>query len=437
MVAVVSTAGVVDWSLTLSSALSTSFRVPLITALTDGTFIVAWESIDWVLGESAIVAHRVDSDGFLFWGSVPQTLDYSPGEFDVGPEVTATTDGAFVLTWVRDGATGLTPHDLFAQKFDGGPTAQWNGGQPLLIDDSDDTWEEHRVIADNAGGVAITWERWAAGEARVQWLTTTGFERFGFEGLRPAQPSGLTERLPSITFLGPEQLLVVWCADQGATFGGVFAQLISESGQWQWGLDGVTVAPVDGLLETDVRVAGSSDRGRVAYFAPPAAGMDEQLHVIEVDATGALTWSQPAVACAISSSKADLTILSGADDSSYITWSEDRLGGANQDVFAQNVNPDGSLGPPPARFVRGECSGDGVYDITDAIVLLAHLFGTAPLPNCPDACDRDDDGALVVTDVIWMLGELFGGGFVPPPAPGCNADTTPDSLDCPTPSACP
>jgi hypothetical protein len=95
-------------------------------------------------------------------------------------------------------------------------------------------------------------------------------------------------------------------------------------------------------------------------------------------------------------------------------------------------------GPIPAPFLRGEASGDGRLDLTDAIIVLDRLFlGGGPLP-CGDAADVTDDGKIDLSDPIALLGSLFlGAGQVPPPGPdACGADTTPDELTCSIPPDC-
>lgn len=69
------------------------------------------------------------------------------------------------------------------------------------------------------------------------------------------------------------------------------------------------------------------------------------------------------------------------------------------------------------RFHRGDASGDGALDLTDALVTLAYLFDGGPAPPCAEAADVQGDGRLDVTDALATLAYLFLGG-PPPAAPG-------------------
>lgn len=87
-------------------------------------------------------------------------------------------------------------------------------------------------------------------------------------------------------------------------------------------------------------------------------------------------------------------------------------------------------------FVRGDCNGDQVVEISDAVYQLASLFipGSPPVP-CEDACDGNDDGGLDISDVVFGLAYLLipGSPVPPPPSPGCGEDPTADPLACNSP----
>ena len=85
-----------------------------------------------------------------------------------------------------------------------------------------------------------------------------------------------------------------------------------------------------------------------------------------------------------------------------------------------------SAGTAEPVFKRGDVDASGTPDITDAIVVLGHLFLGDPRPPCFDAADSDDSGSLDITDAVFLLGHLFL-GEASPPAPGpesCGTDPT-------------
>ncbi len=88
------------------------------------------------------------------------------------------------------------------------------------------------------------------------------------------------------------------------------------------------------------------------------------------------------------------------------------------------------VGGGEARFTRGDVTGDGQENLSDAVRILRHLFAAMPLA-CTDAADVNDDGRLNVADAAALLGYLFAGGDPPPaPFPNEGVDPTADELGC-------
>ena len=83
-------------------------------------------------------------------------------------------------------------------------------------------------------------------------------------------------------------------------------------------------------------------------------------------------------------------------------------------------------------FVRGDINGDGKPDLTDAVLLLGHLFLNNPATlDCLKSADCDGNGATDISDPIFLLGYLFlGGSRPPPPHPGCGTEGKATPLSC-------
>jgi hypothetical protein len=81
--------------------------------------------------------------------------------------------------------------------------------------------------------------------------------------------------------------------------------------------------------------------------------------------------------------------------------------------------------PGPARFLRGDCNGDGFLRgfIDEAVFLLNFNFLGRAQPPCLAACDVNGDGAVEgqVTDALYLLNYAFLGGSAPVgPFPDCG-----------------
>jgi hypothetical protein len=121
-------------------------------------------------------------------------------------------------------------------------------------------------------------------------------------------------------------------------------------------------------------------------------------------------------------------------------WSDACSLGVTGDWVVHVVYRQTNCGVSDPEFIRGECNGDALVNIADAISLLAYLFPSGPPPvlPCVDACDANDDAALNIADAVALLGALFGSPTIPlPPPTVCGLDPLPDVLDCASAAACP
>lgn len=90
-------------------------------------------------------------------------------------------------------------------------------------------------------------------------------------------------------------------------------------------------------------------------------------------------------------------------------------------------------------FVRGDVNLDGTVMISDAVMILNHLFAaTPPTLACEKAADLDDCGNINISDAVYTLFFLFSGGPAPQsPYPSCGPDPSLDSLSCVSSPPCP
>ncbi|MGE3166175.1 MAG: hypothetical protein AB7O52_14810 [Planctomycetota bacterium] len=74
-------------------------------------------------------------------------------------------------------------------------------------------------------------------------------------------------------------------------------------------------------------------------------------------------------------------------------------------------------------FIRGECNGDGTYDIADGVFTLNFLFQGGSTSSCVEACDANNDGTVDSADAVYTFTYQFFDGPAPAaPFPGCGID---------------
>jgi hypothetical protein len=88
-------------------------------------------------------------------------------------------------------------------------------------------------------------------------------------------------------------------------------------------------------------------------------------------------------------------------------------------------------------FRRGDVDANARVNLTDAIVLLQHLFGRAAAPPCASAADANDNGNLEIGDGLAILLYVFlGQETLAEPLASCGVDPTWDDLGCAAYRAC-
>ena len=88
--------------------------------------------------------------------------------------------------------------------------------------------------------------------------------------------------------------------------------------------------------------------------------------------------------------------------------------------------------PPPAGipFVRGDVDANARVELTDALVLLNHLFLTGIEPSCLASADIHGDGRLNLTDAVSLLNFLFLGSGIKPEPSECGQRGGASELSC-------
>ena len=128
------------------------------------------------------------------------------------------------------------------------------------------------------------------------------------------------------------------------------------------------------------------------------------------------------------------TDVLGWQASGFLPVGENRLvlvGLNGEGSIVDTVEITVTVTPGRGLFIRGDADVNGEPNVTDAVVVLRHLFQGASAPPCLDAADADDTGVLDLTDAVYLLRALFQGGTAPPaPYPERGTDVTADELDC-------
>ena len=124
---------------------------------------------------------------------------------------------------------------------------------------------------------------------------------------------------------------------------GIYGQKLTSTGTRLWATSGMVFIEIS---QTDVypEAARHSPTDVVVFYSQEVSGMDYQLKAFRVDTDGGYLWTpNQEMICSVVSEKVHVETNNFANNQWIMAWEDDRDG--EKDIYAQNIQLDGSLGP--------------------------------------------------------------------------------------------
>jgi hypothetical protein len=196
---------------------------PAVTALSNGGFVVTWNSNGQDGDSGGVYGQRYDGVGQPQGDEFQVNTYTSSSQFD--PAVTALNDGGFVVTWSSGNQDGAGGYGIYGQRFNSSGTAQ--GDEFRVNTYTTNNQLESAVTALNDGGFVVTWSSY------YQDGSYNGVYGQRYDG--SGQPQGDEFRVntytasdqsqPAVTALSDGGFIVTWSsADQDGSNYGVYGQ---------------------------------------------------------------------------------------------------------------------------------------------------------------------------------------------------------------------
>ncbi|HEX4958459.1 MAG TPA: T9SS type A sorting domain-containing protein [Lacibacter sp.] len=221
--------------------------------------------------------------------------------------------------------------------------AQWNSDVTVNNPICTAAGEQYNAIIapDGAGGAIIAWSDNRSGNFDIyaQRINASGAVQWATDGVVICAASG-DQFFPVIISDGNGGAIISWTDyrnDVSFTNTDIFAQRINASGAVQWTVNGIAVCN-NNTNQRSVRLAAFGSGGAVFTWSDDRNGTtNSDIYAQAVDGSGNFLWTVNGVAvCTSSSYQIDPVLISDGSTAVTIVWLDNRSG--NYDIYAQKLN---------------------------------------------------------------------------------------------------
>ena len=309
---------------------------PKIAGSSDGGVVVAWtQDVDTRV-------QKLDANGTPVWASdvvlSPGTGSYSASDLH------GAGDGA-ILSFIHQTGGFGSPRHIIAQKFDGSGSLLWGSAHVSVFDGGSVQFGNFPTfILDGDGGAVFSWYDAATSslQCSVQRILTTGVEAFPHNGVVVSTIASRVRVSPSVDF-DPmtEEVFAFWKEQTTSqSQAGVYGQKIDVNGVRQWTDAGAMVVALSSDDINNIET-WAVDGGAMVFWDRAPAFAQDRIYGARLDASGTIDLPTFDVASVVSN-KSRLQVREGALGFAILAWQDGRTDAS--DVYAQNINADGSLG---------------------------------------------------------------------------------------------
>ena len=337
----------------LSEPVNANFEpAPKVTYTNAGNFVVGWLKSGAV---DALCFQKISADGQVMWGESGVMLNPAADHSLSAPDlIPADADNAIAIWKDSTGPFWAPTTWLYTQKFAPDGSALWNPSGVVIYNAGHmSAWTYPEIIPDGSNGAFYTWydsPTSANFEVWVMHVDANGSLIFPVNGIQASTNS--MDRLhmnPAISYLpNSDELFTFWVEENGGQNQyGLYGQKFSPTGARLWTNSGMEFLPLTGEQISFVRSVAAENKIYVGYFQSPAV-MNTSVKAFRIFSDGSFQWQSQLLSAAELGSKDDLLMVMNTEHRAFLAWTDDRSG--SYDIYAQNVNPDGTLGsqvPPP------------------------------------------------------------------------------------------
>jgi hypothetical protein len=376
---------------------------PQVAVSTTGDYFVGWSQGD------AFWLQRLSANGVPQW-SPAKHVGPSSGSYLLS-DLETSGGGTVIALWVHYTGGYSSPRYLYTQKYTASGAPAW-GLTPVIVFDGGSVQMGYfpNFVTDGSGGAVYGWYDVAGTRnCYVQHVNALGVELFPHNGVAASTLANRIRLSPSVAYNPASgEIFLFWTeSNLTQTQWGLYGQRFSSAGTRLWTNSGLQLLPLSGQQNAFVTtmIAGS---GATVFYVDD----DGPAHLVaaRVDESGNLVWpGAPLMVCSTPSGKWGLDVVRTPSGMPVVAWADQRIDSGN--IYAQNVNPDGSLGLP--AFLVGDLNCDGVVDFGDINPFVLALVNPAAYEATYPTCrllhaDINGNGSVGFDDINPFVALLAG-----------------------------
>jgi Secretion system C-terminal sorting domain len=317
-----------------------------IMVASNGDVVFGWMS------DSVVNLRRINPAGADVWD--PAIIEIS-SEFPVSiPRFAPTSDGGFLLQYlVAQGSMFWSPKHLYINRFDTAGQPQWAAdGVALNVQGGFGIQMRPDLISDGNDGAISYWYGdpvFGQLQAYVQHTRNDGIVLWDVDGM-------LVSTSPDLHFMPSAALdeangfiyLVYGTSNGAQSQYGVGAQKLDMNGNRLWTDNGVVVVPLgDNQPYSEYGFLADGGGVMLSWLENVFGGTDTFVKAARLDENGTLQWGGTTQFLSnVESDKLHHSAAMTTNGQLVSVW-VDKRNDTSGDLYAQNINPDGTLGPLP------------------------------------------------------------------------------------------
>ncbi len=315
---------------------------PKVIVTSAGNVVVAWQE------EAISLVQKITPDGTLLWGETGITI--SSANTISWPQPFAADNDEILLKYFDDSGQPWAPtRHCYMQKYDIDGNAVW--ASPAVISNVEGitAWTQvFNIISDDNNGCFISWHDSRGGGTIsypfVQHVNADGSVAFTANGIQLSTETNRQNFYPeSVYDSATDELTTYWSQTDGSQNNhGITGQKLDASGSTLWGANGLNILPISDLYVLPFAIRKAND-DVIILFEKNVDTMNSYVEAMRLDADGNFVWPGDSVQmCSIASEKVHSVASQFSNGHIIASWEDNRNGA--RDIFAQNINLDGTLG---------------------------------------------------------------------------------------------